>query len=77
MQKQSPLLRIWSWGKEEHGRLTRAIASAFLGVALGMLPYFCAAQIIIKLLAGEKEIRVYPAMAFDRDGRICRPYAAL
>nr|WP_302592264.1 ABC transporter ATP-binding protein [uncultured Marvinbryantia sp.] len=59
MQKQSPLLRIWSWGKEEHGRLTRAIASAFLGVALGMLPYFCAAQIIIKLLAGEKEIRVY------------------
>lgn len=59
MQKQSPLLLIWSWGKEEHGRLMRAIASAFLGVALGMLPYFSAAQIIIKLLAGEKEIRAY------------------
>lgn len=59
MQKQSPLLLIWSWGKEEHGRFTRAIASAFVGVALGMLPYFCAAQIIIKLLAGEKEIMVY------------------
>lgn len=59
MQKQSPLLRIWGWGKDEHSRLIRAIAGAFAGVALGMLPYFAAAQIIIKMLAGEKELSVY------------------
>lgn len=59
MQKQSPLLRIWGWGKDEHGRLICAILGAFIGVAAGMLPYFAAAQIIIKMLAGEKELSVY------------------
>ena len=54
MQNQSPLLQIWSWGKDEHGRLVRAIVSALIGVALGMLPYFAAAQIIIGMLSGEK-----------------------
>ncbi|MDO5344517.1 MAG: ABC transporter ATP-binding protein [Lachnospiraceae bacterium] len=59
MQKQSPLLRIWSWGKNEHSGLICAILSAFVGVALGMLPYFAAAQIIIKMMAGEREVSVY------------------
>lgn len=59
MQKQSPLLRIWSWGKDEHGRLACAILGAFTGVALGMLPYFAAAQIIIKMVSGEKELSAY------------------
>lgn len=59
MQKQNPLLRIWSWGKDEHGRLISAILGAFIGVAMGMLPYFAAAQIIIKILAGEKELSAY------------------
>lgn len=59
MQKQSPLLRIWSWGKEEHGGLIRAILSAFTGVVLGMLPYFAASRIIIMLLKGEEELELY------------------
>ncbi len=59
MQKQSPLLRIWGWGKDEHGGLIRAILSAFIGVALGMLPYFAAAQIIIQMLAGKTDLPIY------------------
>lgn len=59
MQKQSPLLRIWGWGKDEHGRLICAVLGAFIGVAMGMLPYFAAAQIIIKMLAGEKDLSAY------------------
>ena len=59
MQKQSPLLRIWGWGKDEHGSLIFAIISALIGVALGMLPYFAAAQVIIKMLAGEKNLSLY------------------
>lgn len=59
MQKQHPLSRIWGWGREEHGGLILAIISAFIGVALGMLPYFAAAQIIIGMLAGETELSVY------------------
>lgn len=59
MKKQSPLLRIWSWGKDEHGGLISATLSALIGVALGMLPYYSAAQIIIKMLAGETDLSVY------------------
>lgn len=59
MQKQSPLLRIWELGKSEHDGLIFAMVSAFLGVAFGMLPYFAAAQIIIKLLEGEKTLSMY------------------
>lgn len=59
MEKQSPLLRVWSWGKEEHRRLTGAILSAFAGVVFGMLPYFAVAEIIIRMLAGEKELSGY------------------
>lgn len=73
MQKQSPLLRIWSWGKEEHGSLIGAIISAFAGVLLGMLPYFSAAQMIIKLLAGERELSAYlPWLGIGLAGYIAR-----
>lgn len=73
MQKQSPLLRIWSWGKDEHGSLIRAVVSAFVGVLLGMLPYFAAAQIIIKLFTGEKELSVYlPWLGIGLAGYIAR-----
>lgn len=59
MKKQSPLLRIWELGKTEHGGLIFAMCSAFLGVAFGMLPYISAAQIIVGLLSGNREISAY------------------
>lgn len=59
MKKQSPLLRIWELGKTERGGLIRAVISALIGVAAGMLPYFAAAQIIIHLLSAEKDISLY------------------
>lgn len=59
MQKQNPLLRIWGWGKDEHGRLIRAVISALIAIVLGMLPYFAAAQVIIGMLAGEKDLSFY------------------
>ncbi len=59
MQQQNPLLRIWGWGKDEHGGLIFAIVSALIGVALGMLPYFAAAQIIIGMLSGERSLSLY------------------
>lgn len=59
MKKQSPLLRIWELGKTEHGGLICAIISALTGVIAGMLPYFAAAQIIIHLLAGDKNKLLY------------------
>lgn len=59
MQKQNPMLRLWELGENEHGRLIRSIVSAFFGVLGGMLPYFAAAQIIIGLLKGNREMTFY------------------
>ncbi len=59
MEKQNPLLRVWELGRDEHGAIIRAVILAFLGIALGMLPYFAAAQIIIKMLSGDREISAY------------------
>ena len=56
---KSPLLCIWGWAKEEHGGLICAVFCALIGVMLGMAPYFAAAQIIIDMLAGEKDLSVY------------------
>ena len=56
MEKQSPLLRLWELGKDDHGGLVGAICSASIGVLCGMLPYFAAAQIIIGFSAGNEEI---------------------
>ncbi len=59
MNNQNPLLRIWGWGKDDHGGLIRATISAFFGVALGMLPYYAAARIIVMMFSGEKDISSY------------------
>lgn len=73
MQKQSPLLRIWGWGKDEHGRLIGAVISALIAVVLGMLPYFAAAQVIIKILAGEKSLSLYlPWLGIGLAGYVAR-----
>lgn len=59
MKKPSPLLRIWQMGASQHGSLIFAIVSAFLGVALGMLPYFSAANIIVGLLNKNQTLSFY------------------
>ena len=59
MQKQSPLLRLWELGSDCHSGLLRAILSAFIGVLCGMIPYFAAAQILIGLIQGERDMGFY------------------
>ncbi|WP_286083034.1 ABC transporter ATP-binding protein [Parablautia intestinalis] len=59
MQKQNPLLRVWELGKSQHSGLICAVISAFLGVLGGMLPYFAAAQMIVNLLGGNRDMSLY------------------
>lgn len=59
MKKKSPLLRLWEMGESEHSGLIKAILSASVGVIGGMLPYFAAAQIIIGLLNGSRNQKLY------------------
>lgn len=57
--EKSPILRLWELGRQEHGRLICAIASASLGILGGMLPYFSAAKVIIGLLNGREDWNYY------------------
>ena len=59
MEKQSPILRIWELGKNEHDRLITAVILAILGTLGGMVPYFAAAHIIVMLLDGEQALSGY------------------
>lgn len=59
MKEKSPMLRLWELGEKEHGGLIRAVISALIGVLGGMIPYFAAAQIIVALVNGKREMSFY------------------
>ena len=59
MKQQSPMLRLWELGEEEHGGLIRAILLAAVGVLGGMIPYYAAAQVVIGLLQGNESWSFY------------------
>lgn len=50
--QQSPFSKLWRWAAPYHGSFAASVALAILGVAGGMVPYFCAAAIIRLLLSG-------------------------
>ncbi|MCT4544710.1 MAG: ABC transporter ATP-binding protein/permease [Vallitalea sp.] len=59
MQKKNPLFRIWELGESERGKLKSAIVLALFGVIFGIVPYFCAAKIVVSLLNDEKAFNFY------------------
>lgn len=59
MKQKNPLLRIWELGKSQHKSLICAILLALVGVLCGIMPYIAAAQIIVDLVHGEKELQEY------------------
>ncbi len=59
MKDKSPVGRIWKLGEQEHGKLITAVALAVVGVVCGMAPYFAAAQILVRLLTGERALAAY------------------
>ena len=48
----SPFAVLWGWAKGEHSGFYASVTLALLGVACGMVPYFCMAAIIGALLEG-------------------------
>lgn len=59
MESKNPLIRLWELGKNQHSKLKIAIILALLGVIFGVIPYFCAAKIIIGLLNSQKQFSFY------------------
>lgn len=52
-EKFSPWPVLWGWAAPYHGSFIGSTLLATLGVASGMIPYFCAAAIIRRLLSGQ------------------------
>lgn len=53
-----PAAKLWDWAAPYHGSFTGSVVLAILGVACGMLPYFCVAAIIRLLLTGTANLSV-------------------
>ncbi|MDO5299439.1 MAG: ABC transporter ATP-binding protein [Clostridia bacterium] len=51
-KKPSAFEKLWEWAGPYHGGFVSAVLLAVLGVACGMIPYFCVAAIITGLLEG-------------------------
>ncbi|MCT4688077.1 ABC transporter ATP-binding protein [Vallitalea sp.] len=64
METKKPLLRLWELGKNEHKKLKLAMVLAILGVIFGIVPFFCAAKVIVALLNDQKDFRFYVLWCF-------------
>ncbi|WP_054741854.1 ABC transporter ATP-binding protein [Cellulosilyticum ruminicola] len=58
-KKQSPINTALGWGKAYKGQFFLSVVFAVIGVAGGVLPYFCGAQIVTGLLDGNEEMVFY------------------
>ena len=74
MKQKSPMLRLWELGEGQQGGLKRAVLSAVVGVLVGVLPYFAAAQIILGLLKGEQSMQYYLISWASCSGQPCIPW---
>ncbi|WP_313164654.1 ABC transporter ATP-binding protein [Sedimentibacter sp.] len=50
---------LWEFASPHKGGYAASLVFATLGVACGMVPYFCVAQIVIALLSGETAMSFY------------------
>ena len=56
-KNEGPLKRIWKLAASQHRKLKESVFLAAIGVAAGLVPYFCAAKIIIILLSGTGDMK--------------------
>ena len=59
IKTQSSFSRLIEFARPYRGKLILSVFFAILGVACTVAPYFATANIIIKLLSGEKKINIY------------------
>lgn len=56
---QSPFVRLADFAKPHKGNYTASVIFAIVGVASGMVPYFAAAQMLTRLIAGGMDLFFY------------------
>lgn len=73
----SPFAVLWGWADGEHGGFYTSVALALLGVACGMVPYFCVAAMIARLLSGGGLVECMPWCAGALVGYLGKPCSPL
>ncbi|WP_024347096.1 ABC transporter transmembrane domain-containing protein [Lacrimispora indolis] len=58
-EKQSSASILMEWGKKYQSQFVLSIFFAVIGVAGGIVPYFCAAQMVGRLLEGNDDFHFY------------------
>lgn len=59
IKEDSGIKILWGWAKLYHGKFIISIVLAILGVVCQMLPYFCAVDIVAKMINQEKTLSSY------------------
>ena len=59
MKQKSPATILWELAKKEHSKLKTSVFIASIGVIAGIVPYIAASRILVELLKGNKDFKIY------------------
>ena len=59
MKQKSPAAILWELAKKEHSKLKTSVFIACIGVIAGIIPYIAASRILVELLKGNEDFKIY------------------
>ncbi|HGD0884076.1 TPA: ABC transporter ATP-binding protein [Streptococcus agalactiae] len=59
MKQKSPAAILWELAKKEHSKLKTSVFIASIGVIAGIIPYISASRILVELLKGNDDFKIY------------------
>ncbi|MFR2777108.1 MAG: ABC transporter ATP-binding protein [Intestinibacter bartlettii] len=59
MKEKSPAVILWELAKKEHSKLKTSVFIASIGVIAGIIPYISASRILVELLKGNENFKIY------------------
>ncbi|MDU1664567.1 MAG: ABC transporter ATP-binding protein [Peptoniphilus harei] len=59
MKQKSPATILWELAKKEHSKLKTSVFIASIGVIAGIIPYIAASRILVELLKGNENFKIY------------------
>lgn len=59
MKEKSPAVILWELAHKEHSKLKTSVFIASIGVIAGIIPYIAASRILVELLKGNEDFKIY------------------
>ena len=59
MKQKSPATILWELAKKENSKLKTSVFIASIGVIAGIIPYIAASRILVELLKGNEDFKIY------------------